>query len=177
MRQPLHGNGLDERIGNEHLLLALRRRVAVVGGFHVRLQHFADARQAAEEFHRQVVRRRGDVLLRQVGRGIVFEALADFVLERAEHRIEQLRRHHLDFRRMDEFFVEETGEQQPQQVHGDGRDGAFGRQVFAVQMVDAADARVGCDEFICQLGDRVHEGECITKGWRQKAEFVEPLNR
>ena len=53
MRQPLHGNRLDERIGNQHFLLALRRRVAVVGGFHVRLQHFADARQAAEKIHRQ----------------------------------------------------------------------------------------------------------------------------
>ena len=57
---------------------------------------------------------------------------------------------------MDRFLVEEPGKQQPQQVAGEGGDGAFGRQVFAVQMVDAPDARIRRDEFIRQLGDRFH---------------------
>ena len=58
MRQPLHRNGLDERIRNDDFLPAQRRRIAVEGGFHVRLQNFADVRQAAEKFHRQLVRGR-----------------------------------------------------------------------------------------------------------------------
>ncbi len=171
MRQPLHGNRLDERIGNQHFLLALRRRVTVVGGLHVRLQNFADARQAAEKFHRQAVRRRRDVLFRQMGRGIVFEALADFVLQRAEHRIEQLRRDHLDFRRMDEFLVEISGEQQPQQILRDGGNGAFGRQIFPVQMVDAAHARIRRDELVCEFSDRFHGKRFTTKEQRNK-DFV-----
>ena len=69
---------------------------------------------------------------------------------------------------MDQFLVEITGEQQPQQILRDGGDGAFGRQVFAVQMVDAADARIRRDELIRQFGDRFHEGEFTTKARRQK---------
>ena len=138
MRQPLHRDGLDERIRHDDLLLARRRRVAVERGLHVRLQNFADARQAAEKFHRQLVRRRRDVFFGEAVRRIVFEALADFVLQFAENRIQQRRRLHFDFRRMDQFLVKESGEQQPQQILRDGRDGAFGRQIFAVQMIDAA---------------------------------------
>ena len=121
VRQPLHGDGLDERIRHDDLLLAHGRRVAVIGRLHVGLQHLAQARQAVEKFQREVVRRRRDVFLRQIRRRMVFEALADFVLQRAQHRVEQFRRRHLDFRGVDRLLVEEAGKQQPQQILGDGR--------------------------------------------------------
>jgi len=49
---------------------------------------------------------------------------------------------------MDEFLVEITGEQQPQLILRDGGNGAFGGQVFAIQMIDAAHARIRRDELI-----------------------------
>jgi len=49
---------------------------------------------------------------------------------------------------MDELFVKITGEQQPQQILRDGRDGTLGRQVLAVQMIDAAQSRIRRDEFV-----------------------------
>ena len=59
---------------------------------------------------------------------------------------------------MNRFLVEETGKEQSQQVLRNGDNGMVGRQVFAVQMVDAADARVGGDQLIRQFGDSVHGG-------------------
>ena len=49
--------------------------------------------------------------------------------------------------------------------------GAFGRQVFAVQMIDAADARIRRDELVCKLSNRFHKGEFITETRRNK-DFV-----
>ena len=46
--------------------------------------------------------------------------------------------------------------QQSQQILRDGRDGALGRQVLAVQMIDATDLRVGRDEIVRELGDGFH---------------------
>ena len=69
---------------------------------------------------------------------MIFQALADFVLQFSKNGIQQRRRFRFDFRRMNQFLVKKSGEQQPQQVAGDGRDGALGRQIFSVQMIDAA---------------------------------------
>ena len=69
---------------------------------------------------------------------------------------------------MDQFLVEIAGEQQPQQILRDGGNGAFGRQVFAVQMVDAAHARIRRNELVCEFGDRFHKGEFTTKARWQK---------
>ncbi len=168
MRQPLHGNRLDERIGNNNFLFARRRRVAVERRFHVGLQYFADARQAVEKVHRQLVRGVVNLLFGEAGRRLVFQALADFVFQFAENRIQQRRRLHLDFRGVDQLFVKETGEQQPQQILRDGRDGALGRQVFAVQMVDAAHLRVGRDEVVGEFGNRIHGGKLPRSGAETK---------
>ena len=73
---------------------------------------------------------------------------------------------------MDEFLVEISGEQQPQQILRNGGNGAFGRQVFAVQMVDAAHARIRRDELVREFSDRFHKGEFTTKARRQKALLV-----
>jgi hypothetical protein len=50
MGEPLHGDGLDERIGHDDLLFAQRRGVAVESCFRVGLEQFADAGQAAKKF-------------------------------------------------------------------------------------------------------------------------------
>ena len=102
---------------------------------------------------------------------MIFQALADFVLELSENGIQQRRRLRLDFGGMDQLLVKETGEQHAQQIHRDGRDGAFGRQIFAVQMIDAADARIRRDQLIRELRDRFH-GEGFTTTQRRNQDFV-----
>jgi len=72
---------------------------------------------------------------------------------------------------MDQFFIEISGEQQPQQIHRDGGNGALGRQVFAIQMIDAAHARIRRDELIREFGDRFHDGEFTTEARRQKVNY------
>jgi hypothetical protein len=69
---------------------------------------------------------------------------------------------------MDRLLVEETGKEQPQQIRGDGRNGALGRQIFAVQMIDAADARVRRDQLIRQLSDGIHAKPFTIKWGRNK---------
>ena len=55
----------------------------------------------------------------------------------------------------------------------DGRDGALGRQVFAVEMVDAAGAGVGGDEAFGELGDgQLHDASIPqSRGERKRRCF------
>lgn len=55
---------------------------------------------------------------------------------------------------MNDLVVEKTGKQQPEQLGGDGADGGLVRQVFAVEMVDAAFFRVAREQLIGELSDR-----------------------
>jgi len=64
---------------------------------------------------------------------------------------------------MNQLFVKKTREEQPQQILGDARDGAFGRQIFAIQMIDAAPAGVRGDKLIRELGDSVHSLDLTQK--------------
>ena len=57
---------------------------------------------------------------------------------------------------MDQLLVKVPGEQQAEQILGDGVDGTLGRQIFAVQMIDAADAGIGLDKLVGQPGDSFH---------------------
>jgi hypothetical protein len=52
---------------------------------------------------------------------------------------------------MDRFLVEKSGKNQPQQIERDGSNGAFGREIFSVEMVDSAAARLGSNQLIRQL--------------------------
>jgi hypothetical protein len=52
---------------------------------------------------------------------------------------------------MDRFLIEKSGEQQPEQVAAYGRDGRLGRQVLAVQMIDASNARVRGHQLVGQV--------------------------
>ena len=49
MRHPLHGDGLDEGISDDDLLLAQGRRVTIVGGLGIGLEDVAQPREAAEK--------------------------------------------------------------------------------------------------------------------------------
>ena len=111
---------------------------------------------------------RAQVFLRIFRRRIVFEALVNFIFERAEHGVQQRRGFDLDFGRVNQFLVEEPGKQQPQQVDRDDRDRAFRRKIFAVEMIDAADARVRGDETIGQLGDGRLHVRSIPQGRRKR---------
>ena len=72
---------------------------------------------------------------------------------------------------MNQLLVKKSGEQQPQQIVRDGRDDALGRQVFAVQMIDAARLGVGRDELVREMRDGFHEAKTNTKARRHK-DFV-----
>ena len=43
---------------------------------------------------------------------------------------------------MNQFFVEKTGKNQAQQIHGDRRDRALGGQILAIEMIDASHASI-----------------------------------
>ena len=159
MRQPLHGNRLGERIGHDDFVLARRRGIAVERRFHVRLQNLADVRQLVEKFHGEIVRLMRDVFFVQAFRRLIFQAFANFIFERSEDRVQQRCRFSLDFGRMNRLLVEKSGEQQPQQINRDGGNGALGRKIFAVEMVDAAHFGVGRDELVGELRDGVHGGK------------------
>ena len=64
---------------------------------------------------REVMRLAGDVLFGQAFRRLIFQALANFVFERAQHGIQQGRGFHSDFGRMDQFLVKKAGKQKPEQ--------------------------------------------------------------
>src|SRR5450759_5354765 len=76
---------------------------------------------------------------------------------------------------MNQFLVEKSGEKQPQQIHGDGGDFGFGRQIFAVKMIDAACARVGGNQLIGQPGHRVLHGASIPQPPRKRKREGAPL--
>ncbi len=153
MRQALHGDGLDAGVGDDHFLFAEGCGVAVVGGFGVGMEQFADAGQAGEEFEGYGARNRAQALSRQIGRGVVFEALGDFGFEAAKDGFDQRRGLRSEFRGMHKLFVEEARKEEPEQVGGDERNGALGRQVLAVQVVDAAYAGIGGHEAVGELGN------------------------
>jgi len=69
---------------------------------------------------------------------------------------------------MNRLLVKKSGEQQPQQIAGDDRDAAFGRQIFPVQMIDAARFGVGRDEIVRKFGDGFHGKGITTNAPRQK---------
>jgi len=142
MRQPLHGNRLDERIGNEHFLLALRRRVAVISRLNVRLQHCPQARQAAEKFHVRRCATAGASFFGKSAGDWYSRLYANFVLQRAQHRIEHSAVTTLISEEWMSFLVEISGNSSRSKSCGDGGDGAFGRQIFAVKWLMPAHARI-----------------------------------
>ena len=64
---------------------------------------------------------------------------------------------------MNQFLIKKTGEKQPQQVDGDVGNGAFGRKILAIQVVDAPGAGVLGDELVGQLSDGRLHGRSIQQ--------------
>ena len=148
VREPLYGDSFDERVSHNDFLFAERCRVAIVGRFRIGLKQLAEARQAGQEFHREQMRDRSQALLFEFGRRVILQAFIDFIFQFAQHRIHQRRGFHLDFGRVNWFFVEKTGKQKPQQIGANDRDGASGRKILAIQMIDAARVCIGGDQAI-----------------------------
>ena len=146
MRQALHGDGFNAGIGDNHFFFAEGSRVAVEGGFRVRVEQIANLRKAIEELERTLVRYFAEFFFRNIFGWAVFEAFVNFVLEAAEHCVEERGGFDFDFRGMNQFLVEETREQQAQQVDGNDRNGAFRGEIFAIEMIDTAGAGIGFDE-------------------------------
>ena len=118
VRQPLHGDGLDERIRHDDFLLAQRRRVAVVGRLDVGLQQSRGRAAGCREIPASGCAPPGaGLFFGNSGGGLYSRLLRISSSSAAEHGVQQRRRFHLDFGGMNQLFVEETGEQQPQQVH------------------------------------------------------------
>ena len=159
-------DGLDERVGDDHLLVADCGGVAGVGRLDVGLEQFADGREGAQKFQREFAGQLPWAVCRFSTGRFVLDALGDFVLESAADAVHQHR--DLDFQLggLDRFLVKETGQQQPQQVGGDRGDGKLRRQIAAVQMVDAAHLGVGGDQVVGQLGDAFAHGGSIGILWK-----------
>ena len=104
--------------------------------------------QLAQKAQGQRAGRLARVFRAGVFRRGVFEALANFILQSFRDRIHQGGRLGFQLGGMDGFLVEEAGEQQAQQIQGDGGNGGFGRQVLAVNVIDPAHARIRGDQLI-----------------------------
>ena len=61
MREPLHGDRFDERIGDNDFFLAECSRVAIESGLGIGLKQFPDSRKAAQEFQSQIVGRSAQI--------------------------------------------------------------------------------------------------------------------
>ena len=161
VRDALHRDRLHERIRHDDLLSAQRRRVAVEGRVHVRLQHVADIWQATKQADGGLVGDRPEVLLRHSLRRGVFEALVDLVFQPLGDGVHQRHHLHLELGRMDHSLVEKSGEKQPQQIERDAGNDALRGQVFAVEMIDAARLGVGNNQLIGELSNRRIHGSSI----------------
>ena len=153
VREALHGDGLDERVGDDDFVLAQRGGITVERGLGVGLQERADAREILQKIERELVGVRAVLGARQVGGRGVGEALADFFIEAAEDGIHESGGLDADFGKLHGAVVEKSGEQQPQQIDGDAGDGALGREIFPVEMIDASHGGVGSQQLIGELGD------------------------
>jgi hypothetical protein len=159
-----HSDRFHERIGDNDLLLAQRSRIPVVSGLGIRLENIAHAGEFGEEFKRGGTRRGPEILPRHSGRRGILEALVNLIFEPAEHGVDQGGGFHLQFGRVNNLIMKESWEKKAQQVDRDGADGALAGQVFAVEMIDATDARVGGEQLVGKLGDRhVHSAEYSTR--------------
>jgi hypothetical protein len=165
VREAVHGNGFHARVGDDDFFLAERGGVAVEGGLGVGVQEFAQVRKLGEELEGPVVRGGAKVFLRQPGGRAVVEALVDFVFEAFAHGVHERGGLHFQFGGVNDLVVEEAGEEEPEQLGGDGADGGLVRQVLAVEVVDAAFLRVAREQLIGELSDRdVHAGRMTGAG-------------
>src|SRR5579863_9532622 len=168
MGQSLDGDRFHKGIGHEDFLFAGGSGVAIKGGLDIRMQDFTDVRQAPEKFHGELMRLVGDVLFLHASGSLVIEAFADLVLEHANNAVQERGGLGLDLGGMDQLLVKDAGEEQPQQVAGHRGDDAFGGEVFAVQMVDAAHFGIGGDDLVGKLRDRIHKGSIVQAAAKEK---------
>ena len=78
----------------------------------------------------------------------VLEAFINFVFQVAQHDVHQQGRFHFDLGRMYWFFVEKAGEQKPQQIGGDMRNGAPRWKVFPIEVIDPARPGIGSNQSV-----------------------------
>lgn len=157
----LEGDGFDEGVGHDDLLAAERGGIAVVGGFDVGLEEFADGGETGEELAGPLASERGEILAEGLtaGRGIL-EALADLGFEPEPDGGEEGGGVFIDLGGVEDVVVEEPWEEEAKKVDGDAGDGGFGGQVGAVEVIDAAGLPVGGQELGGQFGHRgAHGGE------------------
>ena len=144
MGDPVGGDGFHARVAENDLVVALRRGISVVGGFHVAHEQLPDIGNGLQQFERDPV---GDLL---AGHGIltlalriVHEAPGHF-LSQADvdgvHQSVHVEGHVLRYER---FGAEVAGKAERQQVLQDSVDPFPGRQVLAVDTVQAAERVVG----------------------------------
>lgn len=154
--EALDGDGFDEGIGDDDFVPAGGGGVAIESGFDVGLEDFAQLGEAVEKGEGQAMGFAGDVSPGEAVGRVVFKAFADFVFEGAEDGVHERGGFGLELAGVDEVFVEKAGEEEAEEVAGEGGDDAFGGQVFAVQMVDAAGFGIGGQEPVGDMGHRFH---------------------
>src|SRR5437763_16457800 len=71
---------------------------------------------------------------------------------------------------MDDPLIEESRKHQAEQIVGDRGNRCFGRQVFAIDVIDPPSPSVGMDELVGDLGDRrFHSKEYRLAGRQRQA--------
>ena len=138
----LDRHGFHARVGEDDFVLAQRGGISVERGFGIGLEQFPDRGQSTQKPARQVIGQPSEVGFPGFLPAVVLQTFVDFVLEPALKGVHQIGGHHLDLRRMNGSFVEESGKQEPQEIHGDGCNRALGGKVDSVQVVDASRAGV-----------------------------------
>ena len=141
--KPLHSDGFDEGIRHDDFFLAARGRVAVVGCFDVGAKEVADAREVAEKFQGDSACDRAELLFGDAFGSGVIKGFGDFILKPAGNGVHERNHLNLQFGGMNDPLIEEAGKNQAKQVVRDGGDGRFGRQVLAIDVINATGAGIG----------------------------------
>jgi len=134
----LDGDGLDEGVGDDDLFAGERGGVAGVGGIDVGLEDLADGGERLEELDGEVVGEGGGVGAGVALRQVVVERAADLGFQAPEGADDEDGGVVFEVGGEGEGFVEEAGQEQAEEVHGDLADGSLAGQVLAVQVVDGA---------------------------------------
>jgi hypothetical protein len=74
------------------------------------------------------------------------------------------------------LFIEKPREEKAQQIDGDTRDRALGRQIHGIQPIDPPDSCVGGDQFIGQLSNSpLHKRSIVMPAPKRKAQNPIPF--
>lgn len=136
--QALDRNGFDAGIADDDLVIAGARRVSLIGGSDVRLQDFADWLQLVDQVENDLV----SPAMWAFGL-LQTQTLECFHTKAVDNAQDTTRGNLLDSLSRNWLFVVESRKQNLKQVFADLCDSPLGRQIGAIDVIDATDLLVG----------------------------------